>query len=206
MITNVNSTDSNSCYFNNKYYCSSSLYNSSTITVNIPVASLEVGTQIVFSIPSGLSTSGSSFSIRAVLNTGSASTVSVVNRNNSYSKYFSNGGGTVWAIYYSSAFYIVDCQPTAASIYSTSETSIAVASLAAQSYKATSTNVTKSGYWPLFISGFSSSNRSGFINKCYLTNIASGSVTLHVTVSNPMTAAFGSSYTMTVYILWEKIV
>ena len=58
MITNVNSTDSNSCYFNNKYYCSSSLYNSSTITVNIPVASLEVGTQIVFSIPSGLSTSG----------------------------------------------------------------------------------------------------------------------------------------------------
>ena len=75
--------------------------------------------------------------------------------------------------------------------------------IAAGDYKNGTTNISKSGYYPIAISGWRGSSRYFSCNRAYLTNQANGSAVLNWLVFNGTSASHTA--TMDIRVLWIRV-
>lgn len=66
------------------------------------------------------------------------------------------------------------------------------------------TNITKAGWYPICVAGWSSSSRFGVLVRAYITNAAKGSGTINWMITNPSTSASVGTPTVIVHVLWAK--
>ena len=77
------------------------------------------------------------------------------------------------------------------------------ASVSAGGYNASTLAITKSGYYPIAISGWNSSTRFLCLTRCRLTSRANGSATIDYMIYNPSGSA--RTGTVTVDVIWMKL-
>ena len=184
-------------------------YSSGIISVSVDSSfSLTNGAQVVvyFSTPCYTGAASSPSIVPLKLNVNNTGAIDIVYRNN-YSWYGFKGGSVVKFIYYDSKWRIVNTNPGYTSFgdcFAQTAHTLDANSLAAGGIKQDTITATKTGCYPLMISGWHSSNRFLILNRCYFTAISRGSCTVEAAVYNPHSSAAASTAHITVYILWRR--
>ena len=110
-------------------------------------------------------------------------------------------------VYYNNQWWLVDTIQAPEHKYVQTEHTYSCASLAAYSnlQVADGATISNSGFYPLFISGFTTPNRFTSIVNAYFSSVSPGSATISCTVRNGRVAKLGTDASVTLYVVWERI-